>query len=224
MPDAVIGVDVGGTFTDVVLRRPHRAPVLAKVLTTPADPTIGVRAGIAEVLRTAGAAPADIARVVHGTTLATNVILEVRGARVVLVTTEGFADVFRLGRSARVEDDRYDLRFTEQPGPVADDAVVEIGKRMTAAGKPVQALTTDAIGIAVDEVRARRPEAIAVCLLHSWANPAHERAVADAVAELGVHVAASIDISPELREFDRAMTTVLSAAVGPLMATYLSRL
>ena len=224
--DVVLGVDVGGTFTDVVLRRAGTAPVLAKVLTTPADPSVGVRRGIAEVLTSAGVDPSSVTRVVHGTTLATNVILEERGARLVLVTTDGFGDLLRLGRSARVEDDRYDLRFAEHRSPIAPDAIVEAAERTTATGAVVRGLTDEAITDVVDEVRRRSPEAVAVSLLHSWANPAHERALADALTRAlpDVHVAASIDISPEMREYDRAMTTVVSASVGPLMSSYLGRL
>jgi N-methylhydantoinase A len=222
----VVGVDIGGTFTDVAVRRPDAPPVIAKVLTTPDDPTKGFRAGVVEALTRAGVDGAAVARHVHATTLATNTIVEGRGARVVLVTTEGFGDLLELGRTARVEEDRYDLRFPPHSAPVAVDAVVEAPERMTASGVADRPLSDNDAADVAARVAAHHPEAVAVCLLHAWANPAHEemltrqltRALPDAP------IASSSVVWPELREYDRAMTTVLSASVAPVMSAYLTRL
>jgi N-methylhydantoinase A len=224
--DIVIGVDVGGTFTDVALLQPGSAPVLAKILTTPSDPCDGIVAGIREVLGRSGADARAVARVVHGTTLATNTILERRGSRVVLVTTEGFGDLLHLGRAARVEEDRYDLRFSADMGRLTTDAIFEAPERVDAGGQIVRALTPDAARLVAEQVRASQPEAIAICLLHSWANSAHEEMLEAAISAAipGAYVSRSSAIWPEIREFDRAATTVVSAYVGPAMSSYLRRL
>ena len=220
---ATIGVDVGGTFTDVVVDAGDGTTSVAKVLTTPDDPLRGVRRGVADALATAGIAPAEVTRLVHGTTLATNVILERRGARVAFVTTAGFGDLFRLGRDARVEDDRYDLLFEPLRPPLEHALTFEAPERMRADGTALRDLDPDAATELARRVALARPDAVAVCFLHCWANPAHEQLMAAALrAELpDGYVAVSSEVWPELRENERGMTTLLSAYVGPIMSRYL---
>ena len=217
---------MGGTFTDVVLAGADGSVRIGKVLTTPEDPRVGVVDGIRQVLAGAGIDAGAVSRVVHGTTLATNVVIERSGGPVALVTTAGFADLLRLGREARVEDDRYDLFFTPMPAPVDPRLTFEARERVNARGDVLVALDDDAIADVVAQVTAARPTGVAVCFLHSYANPAHERAVVDALraAMPDAFVAASHEIWPEIREFERAMTTVVSAIVGPVMAGYLAGL
>ncbi len=223
---ATIGVDVGGTFTDVVLENGAGQSHVVKVLTTPDDPLRGVRRGVSTALERAGVAPYAVTRLVHGTTLATNVILERRGARVAFVTTMGFGDLFRLGREARVEEDRYDLLFQPVRPPLDHALTFEAPERMTADGRALVPLTADAAKSLAVQIAAAQPEAIAICFLHSWANAEHEQLMAEAVrAQLpGSYVAVSSEVWPELREHERGMTTLLSAYVGPVMSQYLQRL
>jgi N-methylhydantoinase A len=221
-----LGVDVGGTFTDVVLAGSDGSVRIGKVLTTPEDPRVGVVEGIRSALTAAGIAPGDVSRVVHGTTLATNVVIQRSGGPVALVTTEGFADVLRLGREARVEEDRYDLFFDAAAPPVDPRLTFEARERMDAHGKPLVALTDDAVADVVARVATAAPTGVAVCFLHSYVNPEHERVVTDALRDAlpGTFVTASHEIWPEIREFERAMTTVVCAVVGPVMAGYLDGL
>ncbi len=222
----VLGADVGGTFTDLVLTNDTGTVRTAKVPTTPVDPIEGIVRGVAEVLADAGVDAADVTRFVHGTTLATNVILQRTGAPVALVTTEGFADLLRLGRAARVEEDRYDLHFTPAPPPVDPRLTFEVRERIDASGAVLVPLTDPAIDKIVAQVAGEAPAGVAVCLLHSYARPDHEQAVASALrtALPGAFVACSSDVWPEMREYERAMTTVVSAVVGPVMSRYLDEL
>ncbi len=223
----VVGVDIGGTFTDVVVASTVGTIHVHKVLTTPDDPRRGLRSGVAAALAGAGSEPASVTRFVHGTTLATNVILQRQGARVAFVTTAGFGDMVRLGREARVDGERYDLFFEKPVPPVEHELTFEVLERVRADGSALRPLTpVEAVRVA-SLVAAARPEAVAVCLVNSYANAAHEQAVAEALRAVlpsSVTVAVSSDIWPELREFERAMTTVLSAYVAPVMSAYLNGL
>ncbi len=220
-----LGVDVGGTFTDVVLAGSDGAIETEKVVTTPADPLVGVTRGIDELLSRTGVRGSDITRIVHGTTLATNVVLERRGSRVALVTTEGFGDLLQLGRESRVEDERYDLFFSVPDPPVERHLTFEAPERVRFDGTVERALTADAAAAVARQVAAESPDAVAVCLLHSYAHPSHEQLLASALREQlpSAFVTASSEVWPELREYDRAMTTTLCAYVGPVMTGYVSR-
>ena len=134
----VLGTDIGGTFTDVVLTRGDGRLHVAKQLTSPDAPEKSVLMGVERVLADAGVPASSIVRVVHGTTLATNAVIERRGARVAFVTTEGFGDLLRIGREARVEDDRYDLLFEPSPAPLAREAIFEVPDESVPAGTVVQ--------------------------------------------------------------------------------------
>ncbi|TDD22386.1 hydantoinase/oxoprolinase family protein [Nonomuraea diastatica] len=224
----VIGVDVGGTFTDVVLRTEmvrrgtSGAFAVAKVLSTHYDPIAGILAGVTRALGDRD--PTQVERVVHATTLATNAVLERTGVRVAHVTTQGFRATIPLGRYARVEEDRYDLRFTPPPPPVAPGDCFEVVERISAGGTVLTPLDPGSVRKAAAEIARRGIESAAVCLLHSYANPTHERQVAAILRESVKNVVTSSDVWPEIREYERATTTIMSAYIGPLMASYLSRL
>lgn len=219
-----LGVDVGGTFTDVVLADDQGRVHTHKVLTTPEDPRVGACRGITEILSTSGTDPRHITRLVHGTTLATNVILERRGPKIAFVTTAGFGDMLRLGREARVEDDRYDLFFEPAQAPVPYERTFEANERVDAQGTVLQALDPAEVDDLARRVAATEPAGVAVCLLNSFMHPDHEHLICEALRrELpDAYIAASADIWPEAREFDRAMTAIISAYVGPMMSDYLS--
>jgi N-methylhydantoinase A len=222
-----LGVDVGGTFTDVVLAASGAELHVAKVLTTPDDPRTGVVLAIEEVLTRTGVAAGAISRVVHGTTLATNVILERRGGPVAFVTTAGFADLLRLGREARVEEDRFDLWFQPPAPPVSRTMTFEVTERIDARGRVRIALDEDEACAVAERVAAVRPAAVAVCLINAYANDSHESEVGAACVSAlppDVFVTTSSQVWPEMREYERAMTTVMCAYVGPVMSTYLAGL
>ncbi|MFF5212607.1 hydantoinase/oxoprolinase family protein [Streptosporangium sp. NPDC000396] len=217
-----IGVDVGGTFTDVVLSGPGGEITVAKCLSTHDDPAEGIVTGVTAVLgRTA---PSAVTRVVHATTLATNAVLERRGGRVAYVTTRGFRSAIPLGRYARVEEDRYDLRFDPPTPPVAADDCFEVPERVNSRGEVLQPLDEAAVARVGEEIVRRGVTAVAVCLLHSYANPSHEQRVAEILRAMVPTVVISSEVWPELREYERATTTIMSAYVGPVMAGYLRRL
>jgi N-methylhydantoinase A len=221
-----VGVDVGGTFTDVVLVDSDGAIHASKVVTTPHDPRDGVRHGVEVALATAGLDGSAVERFVHGTTLATNVLLERRGARAAFVTTAGFGDMLRLGRATRVGEARYDLLFPPPSPPVDDDMTFEVHERMTASGVAHLPLTDAHVAEVVERIAAGKPEAVAICFLHAYANPAHEEAFAAAcrAAMPGAFVVSSAETWPEMREFERATTALACAYVGPVMASYLTGL
>jgi N-methylhydantoinase A len=220
------GVDVGGTFTDVVVATDDGRTVVRKLLTTHDDPRLAVVDGLQSALDDAGLAAADVVRVVHGTTLATNVILERQGGRIAFVTTEGFGDLLRLGREARVEEDRFDLFFQTPRPPVEHEATFEVSERVTAHGDVLVPLDPDHARSVAERIAAIEPDGVAICFLHSYAVPAHEELMATACQEvLGeAFVVTSSEVWPEQREYERAMTTVMCAYVGPVMASYLAGL
>jgi N-methylhydantoinase A len=219
-----LGADVGGTFTDLVLAAPDGRATTRKVLSTTANYAKAVVQGIAELLAEAGADGSDIAEIVHGTTVATNAILERRGARTGLVTTEGFRDLLEIGRLrlARL----YDMDHRRPPPLVRRRWRLEVGERLDHRGEVVRALDAASVETAVASIIQEKLEAVAICLLHAYANPAHEQAVAAAIRAKAphVHVTPSSEVLPEIREFERTSTAVANAYVMPVMDGYLSRL
>jgi N-methylhydantoinase A len=167
-----------------------------------------------------------VIRVVHGTTLATNAVIERRGARTAFVTTAGFGDLLRIGRSARVEEDRYDLHFAQPEPPLPRERIFEVDERLDAQGRVVRALDDAAARVVAARVAEQAPEAVAVCLLHAYANPEHEERLRRELEALlpDAHIVLSSRVHPEIREYDRACTTLFTAEVAPLMASYLRRL
>src|SRR4051794_23760640 len=215
----LLGVDVGGTFTDAVLAAGGRL-YTAKAPTTPDDQSQGVLAAVRSALERAEADAGDVEQFAHGTTAATNALLERRGARTVLVATAGFEDVVELGRQNRA--DLYRL-CAAHPAPLVDrDHRVGARERMTPDG-PLQHLDVDD---ALRRIADLDPEAVAVCLLHAYRHPQHEQALGDALADrMGdVHVSLSHEVVGTFREFERAATTELDAALSPLLAAYLRNL
>ncbi|MCY3863004.1 MAG: hydantoinase/oxoprolinase family protein [bacterium] len=223
-----LGIDIGGTFTDVVMiDRSDGSICTAKVLTTPDDPAAGVLDGIAELLAEAGYDPPEVSQVVHATTLATNLILERKGGPVAYVTTAGFGDILIIGNERKGDAEKYDLFYTKQPPIVPRRRTVDVVERTGADGSVVVPLDDEQARASLADLLAREPvEAVAVCFLHSYANGDHERQVADIIAELNpdLYVAVSSEVWPEYRELPRACTTVMSAYVGPTVTRYIARL
>jgi N-methylhydantoinase A len=220
-----IGVDIGGTFTDLqILDERTGALNNLKTPTTPEDPSIGLMTGIDEAARRFGFEPADIAYLLHGTTIATNAVLERKLARGVLVATEGFRDVLEIGRHVR--RDVYGLKPKREEALIPRDRRVTVAERIRADGSVELALERPALAATIEAVRVLDPQTIAVSLLNSNVNPAHERELRDAlVAEFpDVPVSISSEVSPEIREYERTSTTVLNALLIPVVRSYLDRL
>jgi N-methylhydantoinase A len=212
----LVAVDTGGTFTDLVLLRRGEVTTL-KVPSTPDDPAQAVLDGIRTLLE-----PGEAFALLHGSTVATNALLERRGARVVLVTNEGFEDVIEIGRQDRPQ--LYAL-VGHRPPPLVDrDDRLGVPGRLDHLGDEITPLDGGALAGLSGAVASRGAEAVAVCLLHSYANPVHERAVVEALAATGVPVSVSSDLVPEFREYERTSTTVINAYVAPKMDRYLGRL
>lgn len=220
-----IGVDIGGTFTDLMLVDDETGRMrVGKTLTTPEDPSVAVRQALAALLEEAGMPASRVQNVIHGTTLVTNAIIERRGARTALVTTRGFRDAVEIGRESRY--DLYDL-FLELPSPLVPRRWRrEVDERMLDDGSVFEALDLAGAERTVRELSEERVEAIAVCLLHSFRNPAHERAIAKLIETLApeVRVAISSEVCPEIREYERASTTIANVYVQPLVERYLGEL
>ena len=216
----LLGVDVGGTFTDAVLATGGRL-VTAKAPTTPGDQSEGVMAAVAAALERAGARAGDVRGFAHGMTVATNALLEGRGARTVLVATEGFTDVVELGRQARA--DLYRL-CASRPAPLVPPQR-RVAARERCGPEGVLRALQDADALTA-EVAALEPEAVAVILLHAYAHPEHEQAIGSALAAAlpEVHVSLSHDVVGTFREYERAATTEVDAALSPLLRRYLRRL
>lgn len=218
-----LGVDIGGTFTDVVL---EAGAVLfsAKVLTTYAAPEDGIVEAMRRVCAKAGIAPSGITQIIHGTTLATNALIERRGARTALITTNGFRDVIEMRTESRFE--QYDLNM-QLPEPLLPrNRRYVVSERMDARGQVLIALERDEIERLADELGGAGYQSIAIGLLHSYVNDAHERMIRDVLAQRlpGVMVSISSEVSPQMREYERFNTTIANAFIKPLMKSYLDRL
>jgi N-methylhydantoinase A len=218
-----VAVDIGGTFTDVVLETPSGF-VSGKVLTTHGAPEEGVLASIKDVLARAGRPASDINLAIHGTTLATNALIERRGAKTGLITTRGFRDVIELAFEHRF--DQYDLEMV-RPAPLVDRPLrLEVTERVAHDGSVLLPLAEDEVLAALEQLRAADVEAVAISFLHSYANTSHERQARDIIAKAwpDVYVTVSHEVCPEIREYERTSTTVANAYVQPLMAGYLRNL
>ena len=223
MPFARLAVDIGGTFTDLALEHDGRR-FTSKVLTTPTAPEEGVMAGVRDILQVSGVAAADIGIVIHGTTLATNAVIERKGARTALLTTQGFRDVIAMGNESRY--DQYDLNIVLPEPLVPRHLRLPVPERLDNEGNVLLPLDGAAVRALVPTLRRERVESIAVGLLHAFVNPAHERRVRDIIAEElpDIPMSLSSEVSPEMREWERFSTTVANAYVQPLMARYLREL
>jgi N-methylhydantoinase A len=223
MASARLAVDIGGTFTDLAIEYAGKRTT-AKVLTTPSAPEQGVMAGVRAILQTAGLEPADIGILIHGTTLATNAIIERKGAHTALITTEGFRDVLSMGNESRY--DQYDLNITLPEPLVPRHLRLPVPERLDNEGRVLRPLDEDAVRALVPVLKREGVESIAVGLLHGFVNPLHERRVRTILAAAlpDVPVSLSSEVSPEMREWERFSTTAANAYVQPLMARYLRRL
>jgi len=223
-----IGVDVGGTFTDLVAIDDSGRATLAKVPSTPADPSIGVLDGLQLLADTLGVELERLLgrtdRIVHGTTVATNALLEHRGARVGLLTTEGHRDVIEMREG--LKDDRYNLRLPPPEQIVPRKLRLGVRERMRADGRVETPLDCASLDRAIAVLERERVEAVAVCYLHAWRDATHERATRKAVERAlpGIYVSLSSDVLPQIKEFERVSTTVVNAYVGPALSRYLDRL
>jgi len=218
-----LAVDIGGTFTDVVLEKAGER-FSTKVLTTPHEPERGVIEGVTGLLADTGIAPSEIELVIHGTTLATNALIERKGATTALVTTDGFRDSVEIAYEHRFE--QYDI-YMERPKPLVPRYRRHtVPERIAADGSVLRELDEDAVAALIPALKEQNVQAIAVCLLHSYANPAHENRVGEIfrAAMPDVSVTLSADVCPEIREYERASTACANAYVQPMMARYLGRL
>ena len=221
-----LALDVGGTFTDVIVAdRAGGTLHVAKTPSTPDDPARGFFEGIAKALALAGAAPEEIDAVLHGSTVATNAILEKKGAPTGLITTKGFRHALEIGR-AEIPRHAHLFSWVKPKRPVPPRNVFEVDERVRVDGSVVRPLDEADVHAVADAVAKRGLEALAVVLLHSYANPAHERRIAEILAEQlpGVEVSISSEVLPVFREYERAMTTALNASVQPLVGRYVARL
>ena len=224
-PRGRLGVDIGGTFTDLVWVDDATGEVrVGKLLTTPKDPAQAVEQGVLRLLEEAGAVPAAVRALIHGTTLATNALIERKGARTGLLTTAGFRDALEIGREGRY--DMYDL-FIDPPAPLVPRHLrLEVEERLDADGSIRRPLDVASAQAAIGRLLADGVEAVAISLLHAYRNPVHEEALARLVAEMapGLPVACSSEVVPEIREYERTSTTAANVYVMPLMARYLDDL
>jgi len=219
-----IGIDVGGTFTDFTLLDEHDGAVaFHKVASTPHDPSEAIATGIAELMAAHGIAAQQVRHVGHGTTVATNLVIEGKGARTGLLTTRGFRDVLEIGRQLRPH--LYDYRRGKPASLVAREHRLELHERMNAAGQVLLPLDDVALAGAIEQLKIAGVQSVAVCFLHAYRNPAHEARARDALSKCfpSAYVSISSEVLPEFREYERLSTTVLNAVVGPRMQSYLGR-
>ena len=218
-----MGVDIGGTFTDVVLEKGGEQSSI-KVLTTYAAPENAIIDGMHQVCAKAGVKPSEIEQIIHGTTLATNALIERRGAKTALITTEGFRDVIEMRTESRFE--QYDLNLN-LPDPLLPRQMrFTVPGRVNAKGEILMNLDRKDVEAVVERIAEARFESVAVGLIHSYLNPAHEELVREVLAERlpDVSVSISSEVSPQMREYERFNTVVANAYIKPLMASYLGRL
>ncbi len=220
-----IGLDVGGTFTDFVMSdRAGGTLRFFKLPSTPADPSEAIVDGVRQMLALFAVAPGEVEYLGHGTTVATNMIIERRGVRTGLLTTRGFRDVLAIGRQTRPA--LFDFGVTKPEPLVRRAHRLEVDERLDATGAELRPVDQASLDAALDELARADIESIAICFLHSYRNPVHEQAVRDQVAARlpGVFISVSSEVMPEFREYERTSTTVLNAYIGPKMKGYLDRL
>ena len=225
----MVGVDVGGTFTDLVLADMQSAlQVIHKVPTTPQDPSIGVLQGVSELCALAGVKPGEVRYVLHGTTTATNAVLEHKGAKTGLITNDGFRDILHIARHQRVEHYSIlqDLPWQARPLIARAHRKAEPCRLVPPDGAELVPLDEEAVRRAARELAAEGVESVAICFLFSYLNPAHEdRAAAIVQEEMpGAFVTTSSSLSPQFREFERFTTAALSAFIGPKVGSYVAAL
>jgi N-methylhydantoinase A len=220
-----VGADIGGTFTDVVLMGDDGSVRTAKLSSTPADYSLGIMEGVQRLVADAGISFSDIDKVVHGTTVATNTILEEKGAKTAIITTEGFRDVIELARTryARL----FNINTIKLKPLVRRQLRFEAKERIGPLGEVREALDETAVAETIKKINAENVQALAICLLHSYVNPNHERRIAEIAQSIlpdNVFITCSSDVLPEIREYERTSTTVINAYLGPVVAEYVASL
>ena len=224
MPSYRVGVDIGGTFTDVAFLRDDGRALVRKVASTPDDYGRAVLDGLAQGIGELGIEPADVSEVSHGFTVATNAILEGKGERTALITTEGFRDVLEL---ARIRTPRlYDLYYQKPPPLVERRLRFEVKERVSFQGKVLVRLNMSEVEQVTERVAEEGVRSVAISLLHSYANPEHEALIANALRARipNLNLSVSSEVLPEMREYERTSTTVINAYIRPVVAEYLGRL
>ena len=220
-----LGVDIGGTFTDAVAMDEDTGEIsLVKMASTPQDPSAGFMQVVERALRERGVDAADIAYIVHGTTVVTNTVIEGKGARTGLIATEGFRDVFEIARQIRPK--LYDI-FCQKPPPLIPRYLCYgVPERLDYAGRVLEALDEEAVRTVARQLARQQVSSVVVCLLHSYANPAHEKRVGQIVRQEmpGVYISLSAELCPEMREYFRASTTAVNGVVLPIVNGYLEQL
>ena len=224
MPEFRVGVDIGGTFTDIVFLGGDGRVLARKVASTLDDYSRAVLDGIADGLEDLGVAPGSVSEVSHGFTVATNAIIEQKGAHTALITTEGFRDIleFRRNRTPRL----YDLYYEKSPTLIKRQYRLEVGERLNFRGEVLRPLDVDDVDRAVQSVLDSGVESVAVCLLHSYANPDHEQYIAQVLRQRAPEVILTLssDLLPEMKEYERTSTTVINSYVRPVVERYLTLL
>lgn len=220
----IVGIEVGGTFTDLVMADGEGRLTVHKLPSTPADPSVAAVQGLEQLLQLTESQAEGVSELLHGSTIAANALIQRRGASTVLLTTKGFRDVLFIQRQDK--STVYDM-FYQKPEPLLSrDKVLEIDERLDASGNVVTALDAAATAELIDRIVAdHAPESIAVCLLHAYANPVHEQALGQIIAERhpDIRVSLSSDVAPEHREYERTSTALIDAYVGPAVDRYLAR-
>ncbi|MBM3740527.1 MAG: hydantoinase/oxoprolinase family protein, partial [Acidobacteria bacterium] len=220
-----LGVDIGGTFTDAVMMDESTGEIrLVKMSSTPSDPSIGYADVVERILRESAVAASSVSYNIHGTTVATNTIIEGKGARTALVATEGFRDVFEIARQIRPK--LYDI-FCDKPKPLVPRRLCfEVPERLASDGLVLRPLDEEAVRAVARRIRDEQVEAVVVCLLHSYVNSAHERRVGEILRQElpGVYLSLSSDLCPEMREYFRASTTAINSLLMPVLTRYIERL
>ena len=219
-----VGIDIGGTFTDLVSLDPGGRILRSKVLSTPDDYARGIVDGLESGAADERVRGSDVAQIVHGTTVATNAVLEAKGARVALITTEGFRDVLEIRRLRMPV--LYDIRFRKPPELVPRRLRFEVAERIDDRGRIVRPLDVEGARRVIDAILAERVDAIAVCFINAYASGAHERQLRELARErdAGIPISLSSEVLPEIREYERTSTTVVNAYVLPLVRSYLAGL
>lgn len=217
-----LGVDVGGTFTDAVLISEQTGDIhIAKVPSTPKDPSIGFLTAVNQILEKAGIRAPNVSYLVHGTTVATNALIEGKSPKTAFITTEGFRDLLEIGRQIRPS--LYDVHFHKLRPLVPRDLCFEVPERLDASGNVLRALDESRVVEIAKKLKQEKIGSVAICFLHSYLNPAHEERVEELLREHAPHTVPSVSahVCPEFREYFRASTTVVNACVKPVVASYL---
>ena len=219
-----LGIDIGGTFTDLVFLNSEGRVLRAKVLSTPDDYSLGIAAGLETIVGNGGLQIDEIAQIMHGTTVATNAILERKGARVALITTQGFRDVLEIRRLRMPV--LYDIRWRKPPALVPRRLRFEVDERINHLGRVERALDEAGANAVIDQILAAKVDAIAICLINSYASGAHELRLRDLIRarDASIPISVSSTLLPEIREYERTSTTVVNAYVLPLVRHYLQSL